>query len=67
MSVAQNSALVRFFAALWAVLSDGWADSVPGKILRRIEIAVRHGVEGSVLCASSSGGTAASPAAGRRA
>ena len=49
MSVAQNSALVRFFAALWAVLRDGWADSVPGKILRRIEIAVRHGVEGSVL------------------
>ena len=49
MSVAQNSALVRFFAALWAVLYDGWADSVPGKILRRIEIAVRHGVEGSAL------------------
>ena len=31
MSVAQNSALVRFFAALWAVLRDGWADSVPAR------------------------------------
>lgn len=50
MSIAQNSALVRFFAALWAVLRSGWDESVPGKLFARIGLAVRRGVAGSRIC-----------------
>lgn len=50
MSIAQNSALVRFVLALWAVLLDGWTGSVPGRVFARIGLAVRRGVAGSGIC-----------------
>lgn len=50
MTIAQNSVLARFFAALWTLLRGGWAESVPGRAFRRIGRAIRHGVEGSSIC-----------------
>lgn len=50
MSIAQNSALVRFVLAIWAVLTDSWAGSVPGRVFARIGLAIRRGVAGSGIC-----------------
>lgn len=50
MSVARSSVFIEVLLALWTVLRDGWAGSMPGRASARIGRAVRHGVEGSALC-----------------
>lgn len=50
MSVAENSYLIRLLIAIWAVLSDAWQDSAPGRLFRHIGAALRRQVEGSGIC-----------------
>ena len=50
MSVSENSAIVRFFIALWSTLSDSWPHSGPGRLFGCIGRAIRGQVERSAVC-----------------
>ncbi|MEG1879526.1 MAG: hypothetical protein RR211_07820, partial [Pseudoflavonifractor sp.] len=50
MYLAQNSAFLGIFIALWGVLRDAWQGSFLGRIFARMGTAIRHGVAGSWVC-----------------
>lgn len=49
MPAIENSVILRFFLAIWTILTDGWPGSLPGRACARIGRAIRSQAERSAV------------------